>query len=85
MNTHYKYLTSIAMLFVALLLFANITAEKLVQFGWFVMPASIIIYPLLYIIGSIITEVYGHKEAAIITVTATAINLLMAIIFLIVI
>lgn len=45
------------------------------------MPASIIIYPLLYILGSIITEVYGRKQAAIITLTATLLNIFMAIIF----
>lgn len=81
MQNHYKYLTSIAMLFGSLLLFSNITAEKLVQFGWFTMPASILIYPLLYILGSIITEVYGKKNAATITLSATLINILMAVIF----
>ncbi|MQG21374.1 MAG: queuosine precursor transporter [SAR202 cluster bacterium] len=55
----------IATIFITTLLTANITAVKLADFGTFpligetVLPAAIIIFPLSYIVGDILTEVYG--------------------------
>ena len=55
----------IATIFITTLLTANITAVKLAAFGTFpligeiVLPAAIIIFPLSYIVGDILTEVYG--------------------------
>jgi len=53
----------ITALFVTCLLTANIIASKLVNFGFFVLPAAVIIFPFSYIFGDVLTEVYGYKEA----------------------
>lgn len=50
-------------LFVTCLLTANITAVKLVTIFGFLVPAGIVIFPLSYIIGDVLTEVYGYRQA----------------------
>jgi len=51
-------------LFVTSLIAANIIAVKLVSVGGLIVPAAaIVIFPLSYIFGDILTEVYGYREA----------------------
>ena len=53
----------IVALFVTCLITANITAVKLVNLFGFILPAAILIFPLSYIIGDVLTEVYGYHQA----------------------
>jgi uncharacterized integral membrane protein (TIGR00697 family) len=50
-------------LFVTTLLTANIIAVKLVDLAGIVVPAAIVIFPLSYIFGDVLTEVYGYRQA----------------------
>ena len=50
-------------LFVTCLITANIMAVKLISLGPLVLPAAIVIFPLSYICGDILTEVYGYRQA----------------------
>lgn len=50
-------------IFITCLITANITAVKLVNVIGFVVPAGIIIFPISYIFGDILTEVYGYRRA----------------------
>jgi len=52
-----------AALFVTCLLAANTIATKLVVLGGAVLPAAIIIFPLSYILGDVLTEVWGYAAA----------------------
>jgi uncharacterized integral membrane protein (TIGR00697 family) len=56
-------LTVIAALFVTCLITANIIAVKLIGLGSVVLPAAIIVFPVSYIFGDILTEVYGYRWA----------------------
>ena len=49
--------------FVALLLISNICATKLIAFGPVVVDGGALLFPLTYIIGDILSEVYGLKAA----------------------
>lgn len=49
--------------FITCLVTANITAVKLVGVFGLVLPAAIIIFPLSYIFGDVLTEVYGYRQA----------------------
>lgn len=50
-------------LFIACLIAANIISVKLIAMGdWFV-PAGVVIFPLSYILGDVLTEVYGYRSA----------------------
>jgi uncharacterized integral membrane protein (TIGR00697 family) len=49
--------------FITCLITANITAVKLVNVFGLVLPAGIVIFPISYIFGDILTEVYGYHLA----------------------
>ena len=53
----------IAAVFITCLITANIIAVKLISIGGLILPAAIIIFPLSYIFGDILTEVYGFRAA----------------------
>jgi uncharacterized integral membrane protein (TIGR00697 family) len=53
----------VAALFVTCLITANIIVVKQISIGGIILPAAIIIFPLSYIIGDILTEVYGYQQA----------------------
>lgn len=53
----------ITALFVTSLIVANIISVKLVRILGFVLPAGVIIFPVSYIVGDILTEVYGYSRA----------------------
>jgi hypothetical protein len=49
--------------FVTCLITANIIAVKLVDLFGQILPAAIFIFPLSYITGDVLTEVYGYRQA----------------------
>lgn len=53
----------VAALFVTCLITANIIIVKQISIAGVVLPAAIIIFPLSYIIGDVLTEVYGYQQA----------------------
>jgi hypothetical protein len=50
-------------LFITCLVTANIIAVKLVDICGLTVPAAVIIFPVSYILGDVLTEVYGYREA----------------------
>lgn len=59
----YRYFHVVAMLFTASLLIANALAVKLVSVAGFTLTAGIIVFPLAYVFGDVLTEVYGYRKA----------------------
>ncbi len=53
----------VVVLFVTCLITANIIITKQISIGGIILPAAIIIFPLSYIIGDVLTEVYGYRQA----------------------
>ena len=51
----------IAAVFVTCLIAANVIAVKVISLGSVFLPAAIVVFPLSYIFGDIITEVYGYR------------------------
>lgn len=49
--------------FITCLITANIIAVKLIGVFGQVLPAAVIIFPLSYIFGDVLTEVYGYRQA----------------------
>jgi uncharacterized integral membrane protein (TIGR00697 family) len=49
--------------FVGLLLISNIGAVKLIEFGPIITDGGVFLFPLVYIVGDILSEVYGFKAA----------------------
>ncbi|MEO8290003.1 MAG: queuosine precursor transporter [Gaiellaceae bacterium] len=54
---------AIAALFVTALVVSNIIAVKLVEMSGRVFPAALVIFPLSYLLGDVLTEVYGVRAA----------------------
>jgi len=54
---------AVVALFITCLLTANIMAVKVVTVFGLILPAAIIIFPLSYIAGDVLTEVYGYRTA----------------------
>jgi queuosine precursor transporter len=52
-----------AALFVTCLLTANTMASKLIVVGGVVLSAAIVIFPVSYIVGDVLTEVWGYAAA----------------------
>ncbi|MFN8405217.1 MAG: queuosine precursor transporter [Anaerolineales bacterium] len=60
---NYRWLPFVTAVFVTTLIVSNIIAVKLVNlFGLFV-PAAVILFPVAYIFGDVLTEVYGYARA----------------------
>lgn len=57
------YLLLITGLFVMALVLSNVLAVKLVEINGRVFDAATLLFPLTYLIGDVLTEVYGYRQA----------------------
>ncbi len=62
MNVSYRFVV-IAAIFVTCLITANIIAVKIVSLGFVILPAAIFVFPVSYVFGDVLTEVYGYRWA----------------------
>jgi len=53
----------VASIFITCLITSNIIAVKLVNILGWVLPAGTLIFPISYIFGDVLTEVYGYRQA----------------------
>lgn len=51
----------ISVLFVAILMISNTVASKIIQLGPFSVTGAIFLFPVSYIFGDVLTEVYGYR------------------------
>jgi len=59
----YRYFDLIMALFVAVLLISNIASTKFMRLGPFTFDGGTILFPVSYIFGDILTEVYGYRRS----------------------
>lgn len=59
----YRYLDLITAFFVAVLILSNVASTKVVEFGPFTFDGGTLLFPLAYIFGDILTEVYGYRAS----------------------
>ncbi len=84
MEKNYKYLGAISVFFVSVLLISNVASSKIVDFGWFTFDAGTLLFPLSYIFGDILTEVYGYKRSRNVIWLGFFMALLMSVVFIVV-
>ena len=60
---NYKFLPTITGFFVASLYLSNILDVKLWHIGMFVLPAGMITFPITFLFGDVLTEVYGYSAS----------------------
>ena len=59
----YRYFDLIMALFVAVLLISNVASSKILKLGPFTFDGGTILFPISYIFGDILTEVYGYRRS----------------------
>lgn len=57
------YYVAVVSVFITCLITANIMAVKLISVFGMILPAAVIIFPVSYIVGDVLTEVYGYQHA----------------------
>jgi uncharacterized integral membrane protein (TIGR00697 family) len=59
----YRYFDLIMALFVSVLLISNVASTKIVDLGPFTFDGGTLLFPISYIFGDILTEVYGYRRS----------------------
>jgi queuosine precursor transporter len=72
----YRWLPFVTAVFVTTLIISNIIAVKFVHIVGLNLPAAVILFPIAYIFGDILTEVYGFARARQVIWTGFFCNLL---------
>jgi queuosine precursor transporter len=80
----YKFYDIILGLFVAVLLISNVASAKILKLGPFTFDGGTILFPISYIFGDILTEVYGYRNSRRVIWTGFFAALLMSLTFIIV-
>lgn len=77
----FKFLDIITASFAVVLVLSNIASSKILSLGPFSFDGGTIIFPLAYIFGDILTEVYGYSRARRVIWIGFGMNLLMVAVF----
>jgi uncharacterized integral membrane protein (TIGR00697 family) len=60
----YKYLDTLVLIFVVVLLVSNLVAQKVCRIGPLTISgAELLLFPITYIFGDVFTEVYGYQAS----------------------
>jgi uncharacterized integral membrane protein (TIGR00697 family) len=78
MAMSWRFITCAA-LFITCLLAANIIAAKLITVGGLTLTAGIVIFPLSYVLGDVLTEVWGYAVSRRVIWLGFACNALMVV------
>lgn len=75
------YYPVLVAVFTALVIISNVTATKGVAFGPIITDGGFIVFPLTYVIGDVLSEVYGFRAARRAIFLGFAMNILAALAF----
>ena len=64
-SKHFLIILAIA---ITTLLVSNITSIKIISIGKIILPSSALLFPITYILGDVIAEVYGFKKARLVII-----------------
>ncbi len=79
-----RYFDLVMATFVAVLLISNVASTKFLRFGPFTFDGGTLLFPISYIFGDILVEVYGYARARRVIWTGFALLFLMAGVFAVV-
>jgi uncharacterized integral membrane protein (TIGR00697 family) len=77
MAMYSSWFVLVVAIFITSLITANITSVKLISLWGLVLPAGVVIFPVSYITGDVLTEVYGYARARRVIWLGFSCNLLM--------
>jgi len=84
MDKTYRHIDAVTALFVAVLLISNVASTKIVDLWFFTFDGGTLLFPLSYIFGDILTEVYGYGRSRKVIWLGFASALLMSLVFILV-
>ena len=61
--TRFKYLDTLVLVFVVVLLVSNLVAQKVCRLGPLTISGAELLFPITYIFGDVFTEVYGYQAS----------------------
>ncbi len=76
-----SYFPIVSAVFVGLLIISNVGATKLISAGPLIVDGGAFLFPLVYITGDVLTEVYGFKAARRVILVGFAMAVLSALTF----
>lgn len=71
----------ITALFCGCLLISNILASKTFTVGSIILPCAVVVFPIVYIVNDVLTEIYGFKLAKRVIHIGFALNLIAVIVY----
>lgn len=74
----YSYLTGI---FCVLIIISNILATKTLKIGLIMLPCSILVFPILFIINDILSEIYGFAMTRNVIFLGFVLNIIAVVLF----
>lgn len=77
----YRYYDLVMVAFVAVLMISNVASTKILVLGPFTFDGGTILFPLSYIFGDVLTEVYGYSRSRRVIWAGFAATALMAAVF----
>ncbi len=75
-----RYFDIVAMAFVAVYLISQVSSSKLFAVGGLQLPGAAVVFPLSYIFGDILTEVYGYARTRRVIWTGFGLAIVMAVV-----
>jgi len=63
LNQKFNKFTIISVMFVTLLIISNLMVTKMITLFGMTLPSAVIAYPFCFMLGDVLTEVWGYKEA----------------------
>lgn len=80
-ETYSEIFLFISILFITCILVSNILASKIINIFGISMTGGVLVFPITYIIGDVLTEIYGYKKSKKIIIYGFICNLIMVILF----
>ena len=63
MTKCYRFYAHLMALFVTVLLISNVASSKILNLGVFTFDGGTLLFPVSYIFGDVLTEVYGYQQS----------------------
>lgn len=71
----------ISIIFVSCILISNILAAKIISIFGISMTSGVLVFPISYVLGDVMTEIYGYEKTKKVIIYGFISNLLMVVVF----
>lgn len=71
----------ISIIFVSCILISNILAAKIISIFGISMTSGVLVFPITYVLGDVMTEIYGYEKTKKVIIYGFISNLLMVVVF----